>query len=485
MNTANTYLAGLLLCFASMFMMSQQVCAQAPPLLGVSATRADDNQEIIKQLPELHPLGIRVVEFRHPVEERHLKAASEAGMQVLVRLDRQFLIPSELAATAQDFTTTVTELVSYYAQSSVSALGLYSFSASYDPSFQSSLSGLLPSLVGNPPQLTLYEVSTQPESALSPLLQIDTVHEILPASNLLYTKKYSSSDLGDIEKLIDLSPHLILFDYQWFSQANQTYPPFAVALQNYAQTGEFLLPLPKETSSTSDFNWLILIFLLIWGTLGIHVHTIPTYKPLIARYFAFHRFFVDDIMRYRLRSAISGIFLLIQHALFGGFLMAMLAREFISPIGLDALFNYFPVLSAFGNTYFSIFLVMVFLTFLIEIIGILWLYLPSKSMKHISQTINLYSWVFHLDFLLVSVLFILHLNQISQTAILLLSGLFVFNWLLAFFLAAIDSSRYLVRGQALYLLLTLGIHTLLFIGMSTLLFGTPSIIEVLELAITI
>lgn len=98
-----------------------------------------------------------------------------------------------------------------------------------------------------------------------------------------------------------------------------------------------------------------------------------------------------------------------------------------------------------------------------------------------SQVFSLYTWVFHLDFLLVSVMLILLLTGASEVTIMVLSILFVLIWLSGFVLTAIDSSKYLQKGRISYLFYTIGIHALINILMIIWALSSGLFIDVLEL----
>lgn len=90
-------------------------------------------------------------------------------------------------------------------------------------------------------------------------------------------------------------------------------------------------------------------------------------------------------------------------------------------------------------------------------------------MNHFSQVLSLYSWVFHLDFLLVSISLIVLITSGSSLLIYLLCVAHFLFWILGFIVAAYDSSKYQMTGRFKYLFNTIGLF-LIIIGTSIILF---------------
>ena len=104
-------------------------------------------------------------------------------------------------------------------------------------------------------------------------------------------------------------------------------------------------------------------------------------------------------------------------------------------------------------------------------------------MKHFSQVLTLYTWIFHLDFILISLMLLSHLTNGSSVFILSMGIIFILVWLTGFFLTALDSSKYLMKGRVKYMILTFGLHTLLNILLLILFLRSDYIMQILELAV--
>lgn len=450
--------------------------------LGVSWETSPPINKLSSRLAGYKELGVSYIEINHPVESAILDSLSSYPFRVLIRFDNQFLITEDIKREKEELIQEYQRLILQYAKyENVIAHGLYSFSQSFNPEFITQFSAIKEELrtVTN---REFYEITSGNFNALDfSITKIagDLIPENSPS--FLLSKSYEKNDLHLFHTLINKHPALIFLDGNWLDEALADYPPLRESLVSLKESGEFILPLPKKNNPKPGFNWPVVVFVLIWVSLGIHVLLSQTYKPLIFRFFSGHRFFVDDVMRYRERSFLSGTFLVFQHAAFTGLVVYILSSLLISPKALEALFYFLPQADIFGQNYFSVFAVAMMISILLQLIGLFWLYLPSKSMTHFSQALNLYTWIFHIDFVLVSIMLILLLSGGSGTVIILLGMLFVLNWLIGFLLASFDSSKYLVQKRASYILYTFGLHTLVNIALLVLILSNDYLMDVLEL----
>ncbi len=468
---------------------SRNSIAQDTPTidLGISWDVPTTEDEISAQLSFYQKIGVRFIELKHPVKIAILDSLANHPFQVLIRFDRKFLTTSEVRENRDEIVSQYSSLILEYSEhEQVIAYGLYAFSQSFNLEFIEEFESITSELSSQISNREFYEITSGPFNALDfSLYKIET--EIIPEniSGLLFSKPYQRNDHYIVKDIFERSPRLLFFDSNWLNDAISDYSPLQKALLDYASEGEFFLPLPQQESTPVPFNWPVLVFLIIWISMGVHVTLSQTYKPLIFRYFTGHRFFVDDVMRYRERSYMSGIFLFFQHAAFTGLVAYILSSLLISPTGLEALYSTLPYLAFFGKNYFSLFATGVSLGIIIQLIALVWLYFPNKAMTHFSQALSLFTWVFHLDFLIVSVMLILLLTGGSSNLILLLGFLFIINWLVAFFITSLDSSKYLMQKRVSYMLYTFGIHSLVNIGLLILIFSTGFIMDLLELVVVL
>lgn len=488
MSKVSTYFRNAVLCSLITFLIniSALQAQSTSPSLGVSWTSTPSLSEAIEDLDRFEELGIEFIEFNLPVNSAILDSAADRGFDLLIRSELEFLTNSALQTIEDDL---IEEFQSLNARFSdypqVRGLGLYSYSESFSPEFIESMSELTAQLRDSS-DIDFYEITTGPFNALD--FAVTTItSDKLPVSSgsVLFTKSYTRSDFRTINRLFESQISLILFDADWLLSAVEDYPAFGESLTEYKENKTWVLPLPESEAPSSGFDWLVFIYILIWISVAVHVRAVATYSGLIFRYFTGHRFFVDDIMRYRERSAASGIFLFFQHAAFTGMVATIFSKMFISDKGIEALFHFLPQTALFGQNHFSVFAGGFIIACLIQIIGISWLYFPSKSMNHSSQVLSLYTWSFHLDFLIVSFMLVTYLTGGNTTLILILGVLFVLNWLTAYLLTSLDSSKYLIDKRVSYILYTFGLHTLLNIVLMVLILSSSTILDAIELIVVI
>lgn len=484
----STYFKTIILCSLitlsvnDSFVFAQEV----NPSLGAHWESTPSLTEALDDLDRFNDLGIKFIEFEEPVNAAILDSAANRDFDLLIRSDRKFLTNSILSGSREDILQEFIDLKNRYAAyPEVRGLGLYSFSESFSSDFIVKMQAITEELKDSS-DIELYEITTGPYNAVD--FAVTTVtSEDIPAStgSVLFTKRYARGDLHIVNKLFESQISLVIFDSDWLLAAINDYPAFKNALSEYKETGNWVLPLPKDEPQSTRFDWLIIIYLLIWISVAIHIRTVATYSGLIFRYFTGHRFFVDDIMRYRERSAASGIFLFFQHAAFTGLVATIISKMFISDTGIDALFHFIPQAAVFGQNHFSIFMAGFLISCLIQIIGLCWLYFPSESMNHSSQVLSLYTWTFHLDFLIVSFMLVTYLTGGNTTLVLILGVLFVLNWLTAYLLTSLDSSKYLIDKRVSYILYTFGLHTLLNIVLLVLFLSSSTVLDAIELIVVI
>ena len=454
--------------------------------LGLSIDEPVSPVQLSERLNEYERLGIQYLELRHPVAPAVLDTLGSYPFEVLIRTSAEFLTASTLEEIRGNLASEYLDILLYYSEYEfVQSIGLYTYSQSFNPGFAEDVA-LLTSDLSASTSRSFYEVTTTGVSALE-LAILETKSEDIPENfpSVLYTKPFTNNDFRDLASILDKNPTLLFLDSKWLDDARENHPEFETALTEYQQTGAFVLPFPKPEPAPLSFNWGILVFILIWVSMGVHFKVVPTYPPLIYRYFTGHRFFVDDIMRYRERSVASGLFLFFQHAAFTGLVVSIFSKACISETGLTAFYEYVPQLAFFGKNYFSLFTAGMLLGLVVEVIGLIWLFFPSKSMTHFSQALSLYTWIFHLDFIFVSILLVLQLTGGSEILITIICSLFVLNWLTGFLLTSFDSSKYMAEGRASYIIYTFGLHSIVNIGLLILIFSSDSAIDLIELVTTI
>jgi hypothetical protein len=433
--------------------MSNLVYAQPTDrtVLGVSFGPEASDQFILNNQAQLKRLGIQVIEIHDPVSPPLLDSLASAGFQLFVRSNLNYLTPTELRLESIQNEILKPFLDRYSGNPRVQALGIFNFSRVGEINLTTTITELL----NDSSQINIYQHHTMPNAAIISILSANK-NSFGDEDYIYFDQPFIVKDLGLFSESIGNETSLILMNWNWLQKAREESQLFEKALIAYAQGDSFLYISEQDQENRRIPDWPIIFLILLWFSVGIHMLIVPTYRPLIFRYFTYHRFFVDDVMRYRERSAVSGIFLLIQNAFLSGLMIYAFSITSISEIGLKAFYHHLPYLGIFGQNYFSLFALSVLLSTFLHFVGLLLIYLPSKSMNHFSQAVNLYTWLFHLNFLIVSFAVLKVITGTSTAFISMLFTSFLLVSIMSFILASLDSSKYLVRGRFSYLMLTLG-----------------------------
>jgi len=281
-----------------------------------------------------------------------------------------------------------------------------------------------------------------------------TFAKFLPALKVDY------KSILHFKSLLDQDFSYLIINFEWLKSTFEEYPEIEDLFLAKENLSSDLIPLPKSPKNKPLVHWSIIVLLLLWISLAVNVGTNPTYLETIPRYFTAHRFFVDDIMSYRERTSASAIFLLFQHAVFGGLVTYVLVKLFISDIGLEALYYHVPYIAVMGQNYFSLFVLSAVVILLVEMIALLWIYIPNKEMTHFNQALNLFTWIFHLDFIFATIIVTAYFAEASSYFIVILSISYLLVWFLSFNITALAASKKLGMNRNAYLIKTIVLHTI-------------------------
>lgn len=479
MNYKATYLFAACLLFLSTA-ISQQGNAQNS--LGVIWEVPPNTTEANEQLGQFSELGVTHLEITHPVSSSTMELLERSELVILIRSEERFFTVSEIEAQSDQLIENYVEFAEQYRPYlNVAALGLLSHSHFEHPLFSDVFKPIIDSLsavsnksfyvfhrekwynIGNPQQpfgIFYPDQSYQP----SDLFEFDSAMRSLIATN---------------------SDQLLFIRSSWLLEAVSQYPELSNSLIEYQEKNLWELPFPNARDYGASSNWIVLILLILWSALAVQVKYLPYVRPLIMRFYLAHRFYVDDILHYRERYLAPGILMMIKHAIFGGLVFYIVAQILFSDHGIEAFFHHLPFFAITGSNYFSFFFFGLILILLTQIVALLWLYLPAKSLGHFSQAINLYAGSFYVDFFIITLMVTLFTAEIGTSITLMLAVIYVLIWFFAFNLAAFDASRNMGSGRIFYLLLTIGLHTILSFAALLLILLNTDIIEILDLAISL
>ncbi len=295
------------------------------------------------------------------------------------------------------------------------------------------------------------------------------------------------SDLRSLDRLLretkSIRNSLIVLPACWVFRDDIERSDLLNLLTEYMAGNYIPVPLPREPEQAPSMNWNVLLLFLILGSVLFHMRYQPIYLHSLSRYFFSHTFFVEDVMEHRIRSSSPGWIILIQHAFVAGIVLYLTAYTLVSDIGFELLAHYFPSVFWAGNHLLSLFIFGFGLTMFLQVLSLLWIHLLNRNLRYFSQTLNLYSWPLHLNFILATLLIVLAVQGRAELWIFIFLLLFGLVWFMSFNIAAIDAARYLGKFKLLYILFTAGLHILLITFLIWLVLHTPAIYEPVQMAI--
>ncbi|WP_069130648.1 hypothetical protein [Rhodohalobacter halophilus] len=277
---------------------------------------------------------------------------------------------------------------------------------------------------------------------------------------------------------------LIILPAEWYFQEISTKPDFEIIFSSYRDGVHIPFPIPYRAETPPAMNWNVIFLFVIFGSILVHARLQPAYLPSLSRYFFNHSFYLEDVLEHRIRNMIPGLIILLQHALTTGVIFYLSAEMLFNSIGLEVLRHHFSSILWTSNPYLSLFIFGFVLAVFLQVISVLWLHLPNKNLRHLSQTLNLYAWPLHINFLVAAIFIVLYGSNPGDTLIASILIAYLFVWFMSFNFAALDASKYLERLKLVYLLVTVGLHILLFGYLFWAAFNFPSIHEPLQMALT-
>ncbi len=449
---------------------------QAQTLLGVNWQPEVNKQIVADRVKSFSNSNVDLVIVPYPVADFVIESLEDAGIPFVVNSGFEFYTISHLDEQAAKVSSFVRNLHNDYASfQHFSGIILFNNSQSYRKQFQEIELSIV-SNSGLADSLHFYNILNEE------LIEITSKQAI---GTFAPFHKADEQAIHDFSNSIGTSHKYLFVSGNWLQQSFINFEHFQSALYNAESLEQAAIPLPLLPEETSPFHWYIFLLILLWLSLGANILINTTYKDTISRYFLSRRFFVDDILHYRERSSLSGFFLFIQHALFSGLVAYFMARVYISEEGIRALFEFAPYIAIFGSNYFSIFFITTLLIILLQIIALLWLYLPNPKLAHFNQALNIYTWIFHVDFILITALTVLFVADAPHFVMVAIAIVFVLIWFNSFNISALDTSKTLGDARNGYLIKTIGLHTILVMTGLVLLLIYNDWIEIFDLIIWI
>lgn len=456
------------------FFASDLISAQTS--LGVVWNPPPNELQASDQLRTLKSYSTKLVILKKPRNPYILAELNRLGIPFIIDAGNEFYTASKFSDQKDAIFRQVSQIHSANREyASFLGILIFSHSHTHSDSFKSTFRSLVQaSNLGD--SLSFYEFKNN---------QLGNLSEGKKKGSFFLSQKPGAESVHKFHDLMGNAGDLLIVEYSWLKNTLGDFPDIEQALQNSASLNEAVIPLPKLPEETPLLHWSVIVLLLLWISLAVNIVISPTYKETIFRYFTSHRFFVDDILSYRERSSLSATFLFFQHAFFGGLVAYVMAKTFFSETGLEALYSYIPAVGITGQNYFSLFVLASLAVLLIEVIAIAWIYIPNPSLSYLNQALNLFTWTFHLDFLLVTLIVVLFFAGSSPIVLSVLSVLYVVIWFSSFNTTALDSSKRLGMNRTRYLFKTIALHTLAFALVVAFLLIFDGWKEVLDLVIHI
>ena len=391
-----------------------------------------------------HNVGYVLV--NHPLSTNEIALLETSEISFFVKLDNQFITANEFGNNSDTYLESINDATARY-DSSAFFNGTIAFTHS---------------------NISQTYLSSQAYSASEDFFEItgNKVYSVnihsSPVFSFFEPKGSYPESISALKNTLKKSDLPLILNSSWFISALENNPELKNTFESKSGLDPNTIAVPHLSEQSPKIHWSIVVLLLLWLSLAINVATNPTYLETIPRYFTAHRFFVDDIMSYRERSSASAVFLLFQHAVFGGLVTYILSKIFISDTGLEALYHHLPYIAIMGKNYFSLFVLSTLVVLVVEMIALFWLYFPNKEMSHFNQALNLFTWIFHLDFILVTLLVTVYFSGWSASFLAgILAITYVLIWFSSFNITALDASKRLGMHRNAYLFKTIGLHTLI------------------------
>ena len=461
MKTRRTYLLRWVLFV--FFLIFCHSLSYAQKKVAVDWEKPADSEAFNSELDFFSNHNVSYLFVSHPLTADEIPSLDSAGISFFVKLDHKFITENEFINNSDQYLKSVNEAKAYY-DSSSAFNGIVAFSQSVIAPNVFPNAGIL-EIKGN----TVYSVNTEPQ----------------PLFSVFETSDSYAESLSRLKEQLINSELILLLDGEWYKSVLAQNADLKSTFEGTSGMDPKTIAVPDIPDQTPLIHWSVLVLVLLWISLAVNVASNPTYLETIPRYFTAHRFYVDDIMSYRERSSASAVFLLFQHAIFGGLVVYILSKIFISDTGLEALYHHIPYIAVMGKNYFSLFVLSSVLVLIVELIALIWLYVPNKEMTHFNQGLNLFTSIFHLDFIIVTAIVTGYFGDWNTTLISFLALSYLLIWFSSFNITAFDASKRLGMHRNSYLFKTIGLHTLVSCALVVLLVVFNEWWDILKLAVSV
>jgi hypothetical protein len=452
------------------------------------------------QLEQLERLGFTLIELEGTPPQSLLNSLSESEFYILATQSRRFVTSFQLQQYDSLYFRDDLSLIRYYSDElggNFAGIGMFIY-----PNDKSSLTlslmdryadrfsdirqdGLLiyyrTAYTGLERYPTAFSfLSSRLADGSSGALPVPAIH-FTPADTTLEALK----DLkGILELSLKSDQSMVLIPHSWLIDKLGQFELLEDALKAYTQNHTLLFPEPGKSETPPSPNWSVVLLILLLGSYLIHYRSNQVYQRSLFRYFGMHKFFLDDILEYRLRTSVPATVLFFQHIFITGLLFYLFAATVISPLGLESLYYHFPFLHLFGSGVSGFFFAGMFIALILQTVSILWISLLSNKARF-SQAATLYCWPLQLNLPVVIAMTAVHQAGGADFWLIAMAALFVIIWFLSFNIAALNIASYQSRFRILYIIFTVGIHLVIMMLLAFAALYHPPVSEPLQMAISL
>jgi len=472
---------------------------QAQRTFGIDWEVPKEPEEARAQLQKFQSLGITCIQIHNPVTPATVNALASDSFKVFLSVPNPFLLSTDPVATDTVFKQRIEVLLdNFRGYPQLRGMGLFQFGnlnstllyqrlqpykaaieqqTGYTTYFLSARSDLPSTRLTDLFDLAFYQYQAQQHPRWSDYdgYFLDTEHVVDPLRSLGYL----------LDQTAPFPERPVFLPGEWVIEHIKKQPELAEYLRSASRDSIALYPFGQAHEENSVFNnWLVLLLLFIWTTYALHYSISPIYRRNLSRYFFAHNFFIRDIMEWRIRLPYTAFILFCQHILICGMWFYALAHHFYTPLGVEALQHHYPLLENITIWPFSFFVLGLVFAFTLQSLGVIWLYIFTRRVKHIFQSVTIYSWPLQLNLISATLITPLIISGSSFSVLLLLTSVFVVIWVGSYIISAKDIASFITQNKHLYLLATIGLLILLIATGYYFIFIHSNLPELFELLVS-
>ena len=478
---------------------------------GVQWNPPEDSVEFDRQLSALQSLSITKLQLVPPVSKSQLRRLRSYEFQIYINPPLRFIIGNHALFDGSTLADTLGRFVKKYeSYDHVTAIGLLDRSELYNAEFAQRFTAISEKLEPIT-EKNLFISSAFPELkhlhqnrltkdsnnlqakknvniqlVISDISDLHSRHQFFsylyaPKNVSVFKQKQFRTILDSLKKKKDVSD--LFISGGWLSERLNESSDIAVLIKRYQHDDQATFEVNEsDDRNKASLNWSVFLLLIIFGSFAFHLHYSPTYRKSLYRYFRTHMFFVDDIAKRHIRGSMPGYVILLQHVLSTCIMLYLVFVSILDETGWQVILQYFPLLNSLYDTLPYIIIPSAVLALAIESAVILFIYLTNKSVRYINQVLLLYSWPLQIGIVVAALALILSLKTYPSYYLLILSVIFVINWLGSFLIAIFDLSFFTNERKTFFVSVNSGLFIII-LGVLTYYYISYNVYDVVLLAV--